>query len=395
MPERYQHDVYLGRFVVHRPFRRAGATYWSIRYRDLATGREHTVSSRQTTPARARRWATEYLAAIVDRDVGDLDRVRFSEAIDRWLESRAPDLAASTLYDLEVAVSGYRARFGRRWVDEVSGRDVSDYLAELARDRTPRTRRKHRSNLRRFFAWCRTRNHCAHDPTDGVEIPRGRRFEPRRLTVDEARRLVAALSESNVVTLTDPRGRKWQQDTASAKRRHLRLAVLVALYTGLRRGNVLGLEWRDVDLARGWIAIDADRMKARRRHRVPLHAVLADEFRGELRRLADRGVTPAPTDCVLGRRVQQVKGGFASALARAELPEKVRFHDLRGTCATWLRQRVPIDVVSAILAHTPSTVAGRHYVDIGDDALVAAIATLPDVRGDAAQEVARKNTEGH
>lgn len=51
---------------------------------------------------------------------------------------------------------------------------------------------------------------------------------------------------------------------------YLWLAVLLAVYTGLRRANILGLRWRQVDLGQRAIRIEAGSMKAGRAHEVPI-----------------------------------------------------------------------------------------------------------------------------
>lgn len=53
---------------------------------------------------------------------------------------------------------------------------------------------------------------------------------------------------------------------------YLRLVVLVALNTGLRRGEILRLEWKDVDLDGKWITVSGVIAKNGQTRRVPLDA---------------------------------------------------------------------------------------------------------------------------
>jgi len=52
--------------------------------------------------------------------------------------------------------------------------------------------------------------------------------------------------------------------------RHLAAVVTVALYTGMRRGEVLGLEWERVDFSRGVLLVEATKTG---RHRMARGAI--------------------------------------------------------------------------------------------------------------------------
>ena len=55
---------------------------------------------------------------------------------------------------------------------------------------------------------------------------------------------IEVLDESELVVLLDHLRGHW-----------LYMPVLIAAYTGLRRGEVLGLRWRDVDLLKGTLQV--------------------------------------------------------------------------------------------------------------------------------------------
>ena len=48
------------------------------------------------------------------------------------------------------------------------------------------------------------------------------------------------------------------------------VATSIAVATGMRRGEIIGLKWQDIDFKRGLWTIPADKMKAGRLHIVPL-----------------------------------------------------------------------------------------------------------------------------
>lgn len=94
-------------------------------------------------------------------------------------------------------------------------------------DLRPQYRRARLSALRGFCRWCVSEGHMVKDPTLMVPMPKVPAQLPKRLTTDEARRLVAALAH-------DPRSK---------------LVVLLMLQEGLRRIEVSRLDVEDIDVA--------------------------------------------------------------------------------------------------------------------------------------------------
>lgn len=152
----------------------------------------------------------------------------------------------------------------------------------------------------------------------------------RIITRDEERRLLTACSVPH--------------------REHLKPLVLCALDTGMRRGEILSLRWRDVDLEHGLITIQAFNTKTMKERQVSLTARLASE----LERLWEH----SPRDPF--RRVfgitDNVQRSFTAARNEAGLSD-LRFHDLRHTHATRLvGAHIPISEVGRVLGHqNPNT----------------------------------------
>lgn len=116
--------------------------------------------------------------------------------------------------------------------------------------------------------------------------------------------------------------------------------VLLAAYTGIRRGHLLRLTRHDVE--GGVIVLDRSG-KTRRLQRIPLHP--------RVRALA--AILP------LGIGDRQLRERWAQA--RAETGLRCRWHDLRHSCASWLVQAgVPIYTVAEILGHSSVQVTKRY-----------------------------------
>ncbi len=198
----------------------------------------------------------------------------------------------------------------------------------------------------------------ARNPADAVKAPSPATEEMRPLSADEVRRLL---------------------DTAKGDR--LEALYVLAIHPGMRRGELLGLKWSDVDLEGGTVSVrrtltrtdngkgvalgDPKTKRSRRTVRLTREATEAlrqhlarqlqqieeagDHYRDEGLVFATEAGTPINPSNLPQRR-------FAPLLKRAGLSPSVRFHDLRHTTATLLLSRgVPPQVRPELVG--PASVA--------------------------------------
>ena len=129
---------------------------------------------------------------------------------------------------------------------------------------------------------------------------------------------------------------------------HLADMARFALETGLRRANVTGLQWSQVDLVRRVAWIHPDQAKARKAITVPLSETAV----AILRRQFPKPRLPEHVDSVFVYRgapvYQTVTAAWRKALARAQI-SNFRWHDLRHTWASWHVQRgTPLQVLKEL-----------------------------------------------
>lgn len=151
--------------------------------------------------------------------------------------------------------------------------------------------------------------------------------------------------------------------------------IAVAVLTGLRRGELLGLKWENVDLERGEISIVRSLQRVRwqglvavppktdtSRRLVPLPPQAVEALREQRRRQLLARLKAGPLwneggwvfTTALGNPIQpsDVSRRFPRLLEKAGLP-RIRFHDLRHTTATLLlSERVHPKIVAALLGHS-------------------------------------------
>lgn len=164
---------------------------------------------------------------------------------------------------------------------------------------------------------------------------------------------------------------------ANQRAPHLVELIRLGLYTGMRPGEILGLEWRRIDLQAAIVYLEADDQKNAKAGSVPLNQ---EARRANLARMRFRATYCPPSPWVFcdrrGQRISSVKKGFATAVARAGLTD-VYPHDLRRTCGSWLvQQGVPIQVVSNLLRHSDIRITDRVYAHLSPTRVQAAVEVL-------------------
>ncbi|MCI0392768.1 MAG: site-specific integrase [Acidobacteria bacterium] len=110
-------------------------------------------------------------------------------------------------------------------------------------------------------------------------------------------------------------------------RRHLCPILIAAVDTGMRRGELLKLRWRNVDIIARSIEIEAFNTKTARARVV----AMTSRLESELKRLYENAPKD-PEGLVFGIK-DNFKNGFSAACKAAEV-EGLRFHDLRHTAIT-------------------------------------------------------------
>lgn len=199
------------------------------------------------------------------------------------------------------------------------------------------------------------------NPCDGVTPPRPARSEMHPLTQEQATAFLAATRDH----------------------RHHALYVL-ALSTGMRQGELLGLRWQDVDLDAGQLGVRrtlqrqreaglvfSEPKTARSRRTIELSRPAVVALREHRRKQLETRLQLGPEWQDHGLVFTGLFGSpvdpshqtavFKQALKEAGLPV-IRFHDLRHTAATLLLSRgVHPKVVSEMLGHTTITLTLDTY----------------------------------
>jgi integrase/recombinase XerC len=292
-----------------------------------------------------------------------------TRARDDWLRRlRSSERSESAVRAYRVAIGDLLAWAERedRGGELFEERTVVDYLDDYRRRANPAAATYHRHFLllRRFMRWLSRRDGVP-DPFLDLEPPPRQRQEREWLTPEEFQRLLAAAA------------RPQRRLPGLAERDQL---VLLALgLTGLRRSELVALNWRDLALDGPKPSALVRRGKGGKPRRQPLAPQLADELR---RLRAERKpATSDPVFCGLaGGRLQQTTLAhiISRTTTRAGLEKHVTAHTLRHTAATWLRQATgDARLVAEYLGHADLSTVSR-YAHVAIDELHEAAAALEE-----------------
>jgi integrase len=141
------------------------------------------------------------------------------------------------------------------------------------------------------------------------------------------------------------------------KRANFGLLLIAALDTGMRRGELLSLQWDDINFSNDSIKLKALNTKTERERVVPLSARLREKL------LCHRTQSNTANDYVFTMSGSAVQKMLDRICSECEI-SNARFHDMRHTFATRLIQAgMPLAEVSRLLGHTTLSTTYRHYVN--------------------------------
>jgi integrase len=119
------------------------------------------------------------------------------------------------------------------------------------------------------------------------------------------------------------------QKLIDASTGHVRSMIIVAINTGMRRGEIFSLTWEQVDFDRDVVSIVRSKNDGIRH--IPMNNQLTEEFKAIKLNAIGKYVFSKST----GEPFKDIKNGFWAALKRSGI-NRCRFHDLRHTFASHL-----------------------------------------------------------
>jgi integrase len=287
--------------------------------------------------AQAKLILATHMRAIVEQKflAPEKPKVMFFDAVESFMAySRS---RKKTHYSDELTVGRLKAFFGNRSLDSFTPDLVEAYLVHRTQEGHGRQGKLKGATLNRDVACLRTilRRAVLNRQIDRNPIEGVKRFK----------------EDSRNRTLDPEEYQKLLANSAL----HLRSIIQVAYVTGMRRGEILGLRWNQLDFKNKLIVLEADDTKTQEKREIPLEEGLISLFQRIPRVIGCPNVFTYK-----GKPIESVKTAFQDAKRKAKIGD-FRFHDLRHCAITNLRKAgVSDSVIMSISGHKTHAVFRKY-----------------------------------
>jgi integrase len=347
---------------------------------DPVTNKRRQRKKTFTTKREAQAGLTAWLASIDNGTAVERSRQTVAEMVEYWLDTYArPNTRPATLEGYTIAVRVHIIpALGNIPVQKLGPDMLQKFYADkLAAGCGPRTVQLCHLHISQALKQAMRLGLVSRNVADLVTPPRWTRREMTIWTLDEARRFLSVADQSH-------HGPIWA----------------LALATGMRRGELLGLRWQDVDWERGTVSvrqtvtvlggashIGPPKTKSARRT-ITVQIEVLDALKEHRRAQNERRLAVGPVwqdyDLVFSTGIGtpinpgNLDRDFYRLVARAGVP-RIRIHDLRHTNVTLsLRETGDIKAVSQRVGHANVSITLGTYAHV-----------LPDQHQEVAKKVGR------
>ena len=347
---------------------------YRIRYslgRDPVSGkRRFATATVRGTRKEAERELVRLLRTVDTGEHVDPSRMTVGDWLELWTQTTKAEVSPKSHERYAEIVRCYlKPALGTIGLQRLTPSDIqkayNNFNRTLDRNPSPRTRRHIHRILKSALARAVEQQALPRNPADALKRLPKVEVEPITvLTVEQSKHLLKTISHTTTY---------WP--------------TLIALTTGMRRGEVLALRWKNVDLEQGTVRVveSLEETKAGIRFKSTKtdkgRAVLLPKFaleelrrwkREQAEKLLQLGVRQTGESLVCGREDGKPKipnsltHKFMYFAAKAGLP-KVRFHDLRHSHATQLlASGVHPKIVQERLGHSTITVTMDLYSHVSE-----------------------------
>ncbi len=325
-----------------------GKTSYRVKVRLKGFPTQHATFERLTD---ARKWTQQTEAAIREGrhfKTTEAKRRTIGEMIDRYIKDVLPTKPKTSKHTL-LHLNWWKKELGQYSLADISPALIAEKRDQLAAGITKRNSQRSPSTVVRYMAalshaftiTVKEWGWIEDNPMRKVTKPKEPRGRVRFLSDEERTRLLTECKNSE-----SP---------------YLYIAVVLALSTGGRRMEILGLCWQDVDLNRGIITLHETKNGERRVLPLAGHALELMKQHSKVRRINCKFVFPShnlknPVD---------LRTPFETVLRRAEITD-FRWHDLRHSCASYLAMNgASLAEIAEILGHKTLQMVKR-YAHLSD-----------------------------
>jgi integrase len=303
----------------------------------ISTGISATGNKKRQANARLR----EILVDLEQKKITYSADILFLDWIDIWMAQKQNEVRQNSLEGYQFYISKHIAPFYeplKLTLQSITPQNIQDYYnAKRKAGQSASSIQKHNVVIRGALQEAVKKNLIPYNPADRATLPTLERFVGKAYTLEQANTLLS-------VTDNDP----------------LKPAIILGLFYGLRRSEILGLRWRDIDFKANTIRIcntvvktktiiEAERTKSKASKRT-LHIIPeTKEYLMSLQRRQTENRLLIGSSYNVNDHVcvwddgkpfipDYISQRFAKILKKHDLPH-IRFHELRHTAGSLLLER--------------------------------------------------------
>ena len=278
------------------------------------------------TKTAAQAWAAQVETEIATGKAGSIPNKTFADLLTRYAEEVSPTKRGERWERLRIGLT-LRDVVAKAHLRDFDARDVAAW-----RDR--RLTQVSAASVQR--EWNLLSNACSVAVKEWKWLTANPFHEVRRPPPTESRDRLATDEEIDRLLFALGCSRDAAPETASAR---IGAAMLFAIETAMRAGEISGLTWGSVKLDKRYCRIEGGKTSAARRD-VPLSA--------EAIRIL--GQMPKDADTVFNVSTAQIDALFRKAKAKA-LVEDLHFHDFRHLAITRLAHKLDVLALARMVGH--------------------------------------------
>lgn len=299
----------------------------------------------------ARKWVQQTESAIRDGrhfKVAESKKHTLSEAIDRYIKNVLPSKPKSITFQTKQ-LEWWKNYLGQYSLSEITPALIAQHRDTLAKGITTREKIRTPATVNRYLAALSHLFTIAYKEWGWVEENPLRRVTKMK----EPRGRVRFLSDDERVRLLNA--------AKNSEGTFLYTITVLALSTGARKMEILGLRWQDVNLTRGIIILHETKNGERRV--IPLTGLALDLIKehSKVRQLNTDLIFPG----LKGDKPIDIRTPWETVLKNAQI-EDFRFHDLRHSAASYLAMNgASLAEIAEILGHKTLQMVKR-YAHLSD-----------------------------
>jgi integrase len=315
----------------------------------------------------AKKWAQQTESAIREGrhfKTTEAKRHTLAELIDRYCRDVLPGKKSAR--DQRQQLQWWKAEIGRYTLADVTSSLLAECRDKLGREITVRNKPRSPASVVRYMAALSHALTVAVNewgwledtPMRKVTKPKEPRGRVRFLSDDERSRLLKACKES-----VNP---------------YLYPVVVLALSTGMRQGEIMGLTWETVDLNQGRAILHETKNGERRAVAITGHALEQLKELSKVRRIDSKLLFPA--NKIAPQKPQKpmdLRSPWEAAIKKAEI-EDFHFHDLRHSAASYLAMNgASLAEIAEVLGHKTLQMVKR-YAHLSEGHTARVVASMND-----------------